>query len=85
MKQKPPANQTISEKFIDQLYALNTQFTDENGKPVDIPASGFLGLLAAGYKGLVMLRKKKDQTHLYQKYTKGKKLVKRHHKQKNNK
>lgn len=77
MGKKRQTNQTISEKFIDQLYALNTQFTDENGNPIDVPDSGFLGLLATGYKGLAMLRKKRGQTHLYRKFTKGKKLVKR--------
>lgn len=77
MEKKPQINQSISEKFIDQLYALNTQFTDEYGKPIDVPDSGSLGLLATGYKGLTMLRKKRGQTHLYRKFTKGKKLVKR--------
>ena len=67
---------SVSEKFIDQLYSADTQFTEESGKPAEIPASGFLGLLAAGYRGIVMLRKKKNQTHLYSKFTKGKKLKK---------
>lgn len=77
MEKKNTANPSISEKFIDQLYALDAQFYDETGKPIEVPASGFLGLLASGYKGLAMLRKKKGQTHLYKKFTKGKKLVRR--------
>jgi hypothetical protein len=81
MGKKPEANQSVSEKFIDQLYTLDVQFTDENGKPIEIQNSGFLGLLANGYKGLAMLRKKKGQTHLYKKFTKGKKLAGRKHMQ----
>jgi hypothetical protein len=76
-------NQDISAKFIDQLYSIEVNFTDEHGKPVDIPDSGFLGLLATGYKGLVMLRKKRGQTHLYQKFTKGKKIARRNPKARN--
>lgn len=77
MGKRNTAKPSISEKFIDQLYSLDTQFLDETGKPIEIPASGFLGLLASGYKGLAMLRKKKNQTHLYKKFTKGKTPVKR--------
>ncbi len=68
---------SISEKFIDQLYSLQVDFTDEKGNKLEIPESGFLGLLATGYKGVAMLRKKRGQTHLYHKFTKGKKLVRR--------
>jgi hypothetical protein len=68
----------ISEKFIDQLYSQQFNFVDEKGNKLEIPESGFLGLLATGYKGLVMLRKKRGQTHLYKKFTKGKKLPQRH-------
>ena len=76
----PPSK--ISEKFIDQMYNLQFNFVDEKGDQLEIPDSGFLGLLATGYKGLVMLRKKRGQTHLYQKFTKGKKLVRRNPRQK---
>ena len=75
MDKKLAANHTISEKFIDQLYTPDLQFNDESGNPVEVQTSGFLGLLANGYKGLAMLRKKKGQTHLYKKFTKGKKLA----------
>lgn len=75
---KPTEKQpSISEKFIDQLYSLEVNFVDENGKPIEIPKSGFLGLLTTGYKGTAMLRKARGQTHLYKKFTKGKKLVRR--------
>jgi len=74
----------ISEKFIDQLYSLQFNFVDEKGAKLDIPESGFLGLLATGYKGLVMLRKKRGQTHLYHKFTKGKKLIRRNPRKQNN-
>ena len=67
----------ISEKFIDQLYSMSVGFVDENGKKLEIPESGFLGLLATGYKGLAMLRKKRGQTHLYYKFTKGRKLIRK--------
>ena len=77
MKKQPdteskPVN--ISEKFIDQLYSLKYNITDEKGNELEIPESGFLGLLATGYKGLAMLRKKRGQTHLYYKFTKGKRV-----------
>ncbi len=65
----------ISEKFIDQLYNLQYDFRDEKGNKLEIPESGFLGLLATGYKGLAMLRRKRGQTHLYYKFTKGRKLI----------
>jgi hypothetical protein len=81
MEKKSEVNHSISDKFIDQLYALDTQFTDEKGNPIEVQASGFLGLLANGYKGLAMHRKKKGQTHLYKKFTKGKKLARRKQKQ----
>ncbi len=79
---KPPASKkkptnTISEKFVNQLYNLNVDFTDEKGKKLEIPESGFLGLLATGYKGLIMHRKKTGHTKVYYKFTKGKKLVRR--------
>jgi hypothetical protein len=61
---------TVSEKFIDQLYQLDISFTDQDGNRIDIPENGFLGLLAAGYKGTVALRKRRGQSHLYAKYTK---------------
>ena len=67
----------ISEKFIDQLYSLQATFVDEKGNKLEIPESGFLGLMATGYRGLAMLRKKRGQTHLYYKFTKGKKLVRK--------
>jgi len=67
----------ISEKFIDQLYSMNVSFRDEHGNNMEIPDSGFLGLLAAGYKGVVMLRKKRGQIKLYQKFTKGKRVAKK--------
>lgn len=70
-----PAN--VSEKFIDQLYSLNYSITDEKGNEMEIPESGFLGLLATGYKGLAMLRKKRGQTHLYYKFTKGKRIMRK--------
>jgi len=75
-KKSSPA---ISEKFIDQLYSMEVNFRDEHGNLIDIPESGFLGLLATGYKGLVILRKKRGQTKLYQKFTKGKRLLKKGH------
>ena len=68
---------TISEKFIDQLYNIRADIIDENGNKMEIPESGFLGLLATGYKGLALLRKRREQTHLYAKFTKGKKLIRR--------
>ncbi|MBN1950919.1 MAG: hypothetical protein JW801_06920 [Bacteroidales bacterium] len=68
---------TTSERFIDQLYSLDVNFVDEHGKPMEVPDSGFLGLLTTGYKGTVMLRKARNQTHLYQKFTKGEKLPQR--------
>ncbi len=67
----------ISEKFIDQLYSLQFSFVDDKGNKMEVSESGFLGLLATGYKGLAMLRKKRGQTHLYYKFTKGKKLIRR--------
>jgi hypothetical protein len=81
-KSKTKANTpTISERFIDQLYSLEVNFVDEKGKPLEVPESGFLGLLATGYKGTVMLRKARNQTHMYKKFTKGKKLPTRKQKQ----
>ncbi len=74
---KKKANYTISERFIDQLYNMNVDFVDEKGKKLEIPESGFLGLLATGYKGLVVHRKKTGHTKVYYKFTKGKKLVRR--------
>lgn len=62
---------TVSERFIEQLYSMESTFTDEEGKGIEIPKSGFLGLLATGYRGTVMLRRQRGQTHLYKKFTKG--------------
>jgi hypothetical protein len=73
----------ISEKFIEQFYSVQAVFTDESGQKLDVPESGFLGLLATGYKGLALLRKKRGHTHVYSKFTKGKKLVKRNPKKGN--
>jgi hypothetical protein len=67
--------QTVSERFTDQIYALDFSVKDENGNTIEIPESGFLGLLASGYKGLIMIRKKRGTTHLYSKFTKGKKIT----------
>ncbi len=68
---------TISEKFIDQFYTIQADLVTENGEKIDLPESGFLGLLATGYKGLAMYRKKRGHTFVYSKFTKGKKLVRR--------
>lgn len=35
-----------------------TTLTDENGKPFEIPIGGTLGLLAMGYKGIMLWREK---------------------------
>lgn len=72
---------STSERFIDQLYSLDANFVDEKGNPVEIPESGFIGLLTTGYKGTMMLRKARNQTHLYKKFTKGRKLPVRKPKQ----
>lgn len=68
---------TTSELFIDQLYSQEANFVDEKGEAVEIPESGFIGLLTTGYKGTMMLRKARNQTHLYKKFTKGRKLPSR--------
>ena len=68
---------TISQKFIQQLYNMEVEFKDEKGNDLQVTKSGFLGLLAVGYKGLIMHRKRTGQTYLYNNFTKGKKLVKR--------
>lgn len=68
---------SISGKFIDQLYSIQADFVDEKGEKLDVPESGFLGLLATGYKGLALVRRKRGHTHVYSKFTKGKKLVRR--------
>ena len=82
-KSKPlNTSPSISEKFIDQFYNINAEFLDENGNKIDIYDSGFLGLLATGYKGLAAIRKKRGHTHLYSKFTKGKKLIRRNPKNK---
>jgi hypothetical protein len=75
--------QSVSEKFVDQLYSMDFQAEDEKGNIMDVSDSGFLGLLATGYKGLVMLRKKRGTTHLYAKFTKGKKPIQRKKRAKN--
>jgi hypothetical protein len=64
--------QTVSERFVDQLYSMDFQIKDEKGNAMEINNRGFLGLLATGYKGLVMMRKKRGTTHLYSKFSKGK-------------
>jgi hypothetical protein len=69
-------SKSISEKFIDQFYSIRTELYDEKGQKIEVPESGFLGLLATGYKGLSILRNKRGQTHLYAKFTKGKKVMK---------
>jgi hypothetical protein len=79
---KSDTSPTIAEKFVDQLYSLDIGFADENGKALEVPESGFLGLLTTGYKGTIMLRKARGQTHLYKKFTKGKKMVRRNPKAK---
>jgi hypothetical protein len=61
---------TISEKFIDQLYSLEAVLTDEKGNKTELQKTGFLGLLAAGYKGTALIRKLRGQTHLYARFTK---------------
>ncbi len=71
-KQAPSTN--ISEKFINQFYSIQAEVYSPTGEKLEIPESGFLGLLATGYKGLAMHRKKQGLTHLYYKFTKGKKL-----------
>jgi hypothetical protein len=68
---------SVSEKFIDQFYSIQADFINEKGEKIEITDSGFLGLLATGYKGLAILRKQRNHTHAYSKFTKGKKLVKR--------
>jgi len=68
---------TVSERFVDQLYSMDFQVKDDKGNTMELSESGFLGLLATGYKGLVMLRKKRGTTHLYLKFTKGKKPMQR--------
>jgi hypothetical protein len=68
---------SVSEKFIDQLYSINADLQNEDGKLIEIPENGFLGLLATGYKGLSLYRKKRGITHLYSKFTKGKKIIKK--------
>jgi hypothetical protein len=75
-------SRTISEKFIDQFYSIQTDLMNEKGERIDIPESGFLGLLATGYKGLALYRKKRGHTFVYSKFTKGKKLVRRNPKSK---
>jgi hypothetical protein len=78
----PVIKKSVSEKFIDQFYSINTEFIDNDGNKIDIKDSGFLGLLATGYKGLAMIRKKRGHTHVYAKFTKGKKLVRKNPKDK---
>ncbi len=68
---------SVSEKFIDQFYSIQAELYSENGEKLDVPESGFLGLLAIGYKGLAIHRKKRGYTHIYYKFTKGKKLIRR--------
>jgi hypothetical protein len=75
--------QTVSERFVEQLYSMDFQVKDENGKDIELSNTGFLGLLATGYKGLVMLRKKRGTTHLYAKFTKGKNPIQRKQRPKN--
>lgn len=79
---KSNTSPTISEKFVDQLYTLEVNFVDEKGEALEVPESGFLGLLTTGYKGTVMLRKARGQTHLYKKFTKGKKMIRKNPKAK---
>ncbi len=48
-----------SKKIIEKLMASDFIFKDENGNIIDTPASGSLGHLAMGYKGLIAVRKKR--------------------------
>jgi hypothetical protein len=75
---KPTSTETpISKKFIDQFYTMDHGFKDQDGKDLEIPEHGFLGLLAIGYRGLSAWRVKKGTTYLYDKFTWGKSLKKR--------
>ena len=69
---KSDTSPTLAEKFVDQLYSLDIGFVDENGKALEVPESGFLGLLTTGYKGTVMLRKARGQTIYTRNSPKGK-------------
>lgn len=49
-------------KGLEILNKLNSQdlvFRDEDGKLLDIPVKGSLGLLALGYKGVLAVKKKR--------------------------
>ncbi len=80
MENKIQKKQSIAERFVDQLYMMDFPLVDENGNALEIPESGYLGLLATGYKGLVIWRKKRGTTYLYSKFTKGKQPVRRRQK-----
>lgn len=65
----------ISKEFTDQLYAITTPLCDEQGQSVELGDKGFLGLLALGYRGVVALRQRRNETHLFEKYSKNKKAT----------
>ena len=51
----------LSQQLINKLRQSDFIFKDEKGHFIDVPKSGNLALLAIGYKGLIAVRKKRNQ------------------------
>ena len=51
-----------SETIIKELYERRYEFKLHEGKNMEIPVKGALGLLAIGYEGLIAWRKKRKET-----------------------
>jgi len=54
-------NDKVSKQLIRKLRQSDFIFKDEKGHSIDVPKSGNLALLAIGYRGLIAVRKKRNQ------------------------
>ena len=48
-----------SKQHLERLKQESKDLRDKNGKPIDIPQKGSLGVLALGAKGIMAWREKK--------------------------
>ncbi len=53
-------------KMNEKKSTNTTTLRDENGRPFEIPEGGTLGLLAMGYKGIMLWREKRSALRLKQ-------------------
>jgi hypothetical protein len=58
-----PVNEETTQ-ILNHLYAsVPTSMRLPDGNLVDVPEGGSVGLLAAGYKGIIAWRKKREQVY----------------------